>query len=105
MATLLPPGKQSYSDSAGLPLAGGKLYTYESGTTTPKATYSDAAGTVPNTNPVVLDARGEAVVFCFGSYTLVLKTAADVTVWTVDGVAAPAEAASLAAISADSTLR
>ncbi len=101
MATLLPPGKQSYSDSAGLPLAGGKLYTYESGTTTPKATYSDAAGTVPNTNPVVLDARGEAVVFCFGSYTLVLKTAADVTVWTVDGVAAPAEAAILAAVSTD----
>lgn len=96
MATLLPPGKQSYSDSAGLPLAGGKLYTYESGTTTPKATYSDAAGTVPNTNPVVLDARGEAVVFWSGSYTVVLKTAADVTVWTVDGVAAPPEAASIA---------
>ncbi len=101
MATLLPPGKQSYSDSAGLPLAGGKLYTYESGTTTPKATYSDAAGTVPNTNPVVLDARGEAVVFWSGSYTVVLKTVADATVWTVDGIASPAEAASVAAISAD----
>ena len=41
---------------------------------------------MPNTNPVVLDARGEATVFWAGAYKVVLNTAADVTVWTVDGV-------------------
>jgi hypothetical protein len=41
---------------------------------------------VPNTNPVVLDARGEAAVFWSGAYKVVLKTATDATVWTVDGV-------------------
>lgn len=85
-ATLLPEGKQSFQNSAGSPLIGGKLYTYDAGTNTPRPTYQDAAGTVPNANPVILDARGEATVFWAGSYKVVLKDAADVTVWTVDNV-------------------
>lgn len=44
---------------------------------------------MPNTIPVVLDARGEATVFWAGAYKVVLKTADDVTVWTVDGVQSP----------------
>ncbi len=65
----------------GLPLVGGKLYTYISGTTTPKATYSDAALSVANTNPIILDARGEAQVrLDSGAYTFVLKTPGDVQV-------------------------
>lgn len=86
MATLLPEGKQSFTTSAGVPLVGGKLYTYDAGTNNPRATYSDSAGTVPNTNPVVLDARGEATVFWTGTYKVVLKDALDNTIWTVDGV-------------------
>jgi hypothetical protein len=86
MATLLPNGKQSFTNSAGAPLVGGKLYTYDAGTNNPSATYQDAAGTVPNTNPVILDARGEALVFWSGTYKVVLKDAADVTIWTVDQV-------------------
>lgn len=86
MATLLPEGKQSFTDGAGMPLVGGKLYTYDAGTSTPRPTYSDAAGTIPNTNPVVLDARGEATVFWQGAYKAVLKDASGVTVWTVDHV-------------------
>lgn len=86
MATLLPEGKQSFQSSAGVPLVGGKLYTYDAGTSTPRATYQDAAGTVPNTNPVILDARGEATIFWSGSYKVVLKDAADATIWTVDVV-------------------
>lgn len=86
MATLLPEGKQSFANSAGAPLVGGKIYTYNAGTSTPRPTYQDAAATVPNTNPVILDARGEALVFWSGAYKVVLKDAADVTVWTVDNV-------------------
>lgn len=86
MPIILPQGKQSYFDSAGAPLVGGKLYTFEAGSTTPKATYTDAGGATPNTNPVVLDARGEATVFWSGQYKVELRTAADALLWTVDNV-------------------
>lgn len=73
--------------TAGVPLAGGLLYTYEQGTTTPKTTYSDSALSVANTNPIVLDANGEANVYLSGYYKMVLKTSAGVTLWTLDNVA------------------
>lgn len=77
---------QAFTD-AGAFAVGYKLYTYDSGTTTPKATYTDATLSSVNTNPVVLDARGEAQVWLgSGAYTFVLKDASGVTVWTVDGV-------------------
>ena len=87
MASLLPQGKQVYTDSAGDPLAGGLLYTYAAGTSTPLATYSSQAGTTPNANPVVLDSRGEATVFWSGaSYKVVLHDSADAPIWTQDNV-------------------
>ena len=61
--------------NAGVPAAGYKLYTYESGTTTPKATYTDQAGTIPNTNPITLDAQGICELWLgTGEYTLALYT-------------------------------
>jgi hypothetical protein len=84
MANLLPEGKQSFTNSAGAPLVGGKVYTYDAGTTNPRTTYQDAAGTVPNANPVILDARGEAVIYWSGTYKVVLKDALDNTIYTVD---------------------
>lgn len=77
---------QAFTD-AGAFAVGYQLYTYDSGTTTPKATYTDATLSSVNTNPVVLDARGEAQVWLgSGAYTFVLTDASGVTVWTVDGV-------------------
>lgn len=67
-------------DGNGDPLIGGKVYTYEPGTTTPKAAYTDAALTTPATNPVILDSNGEAVFFFDGSYKVNLLTSADVQV-------------------------
>ena len=88
MAVILAEGKQQYFDAAGDPLAGGQLWTYAAGTSTPLATYSDSAGTVPNTNPVTLDARGEAVVYWGAApYKVILKDAGGATIWTVDNVA------------------
>jgi hypothetical protein len=84
MASLMPNGKQQYTDANGAPLVGGKVHTYEAGTTTPKATYSDAGGTTPNTNPIILDARGEALIYWDGSYKVVVKDADDNTLYTVD---------------------
>lgn len=47
-----------FFDDAGVPLAGGKIFTYAAGTTTPQTTYTSRAGTTPNTNPIILDAAG-----------------------------------------------
>jgi microcystin-dependent protein len=52
-------------DSNGVPLVGGQLFTYITGTSTPLATYSDVNLTVPNSNPIVADGNGR-----FGSIFL-----------------------------------
>ena len=79
------PVMQVFKDD-GDPGAGYLLYTYEAGTTTPKTVYTDEACTVPATNPVVFDSRGEATIYYADEYKFVLKTDADVTIWTVDSV-------------------
>lgn len=89
MAILSPPPKAQFLDANGAPLAGGKVYTYQAGTTTPLATYTTAGGTTPNANPVILDARGEADIWYAPgvSYKVVLRTSADALIWTVDNIA------------------
>lgn len=73
----------------GTPLAGGKVYFYAAGTTTPQDTYTDQGGGTPNANPVVLDSYGRASIWLGSSaYKVVLKTSADVTIWTDDNVRA-----------------
>ncbi|MEN3973118.1 hypothetical protein WJS89_10600 [Sphingomicrobium sp. XHP0235] len=69
-------------------LNGGKLYTYEAGTSTPLATYQDLSGSTPNTNPVILDAAGTATVRLSNgvAYKLVLKNSDDVTLDEADNV-------------------
>lgn len=59
----------------GDPLAGGFVYTYESGTTNPKICWSDAAKTAPKTNPFVLDAYGESDVWLDGVYKIYITDA------------------------------
>ena len=50
-------GAQFFDDN-GSPLVGGKLYSYAAGTSTLLATYTTSAGTVANTNPIILNAGG-----------------------------------------------
>jgi hypothetical protein len=79
-------------DNAGVPLAGGLLYTYAANTTTPQNTYSDAAGASPNPNPVVLDSTGSATVRLDPTlaYKFVLKDSSGATtLWTEDYYQAP----------------
>lgn len=86
-ANLSSSPKLQFFDNDGNPLVGGKLYTYAAGTSTPLATYIDSSASTPNTNPIILDSRGEANVWLTSvSYKFVLKTAADATIWTVDNV-------------------
>ena len=53
----------TFQTATGQPLSGGCIYTYQGGTTTPQATYMDSTGSTPNTNPVVLDTTGSAVMW------------------------------------------
>ena len=87
--SILPyPRFKAFVTGTSDPLAGGKLYTYLPGTTTPTNTYTTSAGTVANANPVVLDANGEADVWFTGTIKLVLTDSDNVTVWTKDNVGA-----------------
>lgn len=88
-APLIPLLRQQIVNGSGAPYAGAKLYVYAAGTTTAQNSYSDSALATPNANPVVADADGR-----FGSiyldpalsYKFVLKTSADVEVFTQDNV-------------------
>jgi hypothetical protein len=47
-----------FFDNNGNVLSGGKLYTYEAGTTTPQTTFTSRSGAIANTNPIILDSAG-----------------------------------------------
>lgn len=79
-ATLLPNGEQTFVDQNGLPIAGGCVYFYQPGTATPKDTYLDAGAATTNTNPVVLDSAGRAIIYGVGTYRQVVQKASSGTV-------------------------
>lgn len=87
MATIAPVGRYYIYDDNGAPLSGGKVHTYDAGTTTPKATYTTQDESTANTNPVVLDADGGADIwFGDGGYKLLVTDSADVEVFTTDNL-------------------
>ena len=95
MAVLTPVAKMQFLDATGAPLVGGLLYTYAAGTTTPQASYTDSTGATANTNPVVLDARGEANVWlASATYKFKLASSDNTELWTVDNISAPTSALS-----------
>lgn len=98
---LSPLPIQKFFDNNGKPLDGGQLFTYVSGTSTKLATYKDQAGTL-NSNPIVLDFRGEANVWLDQTltYKFVLAPVGDTDpptkpIWTVDNISAAVTYASL----------
>jgi hypothetical protein len=95
MAVLTPSPKTAFVDAAGEPLVGGQLYTYIAGTTTLQATYTDSTAATANTNPIILDSRGEANVWLGGAiYKFILRDADGALIWTVDNISAPTAAVS-----------
>jgi hypothetical protein len=91
MATVINPFVAV--DGNGNVRANAKLYFYQTGTTTLQNTYADAALSAVNTNPVVADSNGLFPAIYLDdpptvvAYKGVLKTSADVTVWTADPIA------------------
>lgn len=97
ITTILTPSPvQRFVDNNGNALTGGKLFTYLAGTTSKVATYVDETGGTPNTNPIVLDSRGEANIWLQPgvAYKFVLSPSTDTDpptnpIWTVDNINAP----------------
>jgi hypothetical protein len=92
MAVLLSPvggAGWQFFDNNGAPLAGGLLYTYAAGTSTPLITYTSASGLIANANPIVLDASGRPpnqIWLTVAPYKLVLQTSAAVQIWSQDNI-------------------
>lgn len=80
-ASLLPNAMQTFFDNNGKPLTSGTVTFYIPSTSTLKATWKDAGETILNTNPVVLDAAGRAVIYGSGNYRQVLKDRNGNTIW------------------------
>lgn len=77
-----------------IPNAGGKVYTYQAGTSTPQTTYLDNNGTA-NANPIVLDAQGYCVM-CVPStpeLKIIVQDSLGNTIYSIDNVS-PAVTAS-----------
>ena len=72
----------------GTPAVGYKLYSYLAGTSTPTPLYTSQTQAAQHPNPLSLDGNGEAAIWLAPNvaYKLVLKTDADVDVWTLDGI-------------------
>lgn len=87
MAKLSPYAFFQELDNNGDPLSGGKLYTYEAGTSTPKVTYTTEDESTANPNPIILDSSGRADIWLdSGSYKFVLDDSNDVNIATVDNI-------------------
>ena len=77
-------------DSLGNILAGGQLFTYQAGSSTPLATYTTVNGTIANANPIVLGTDGkipsELWLQAGYAYKFVLQTATNTAVATYDNI-------------------
>jgi hypothetical protein len=80
-----------FFNNTGQPLAGGLIYTYAAGTSTPTATYTSSLGTIANSNPITLDANGRPpsqIWLTSGvRYKLILQDASAVQIWSNDNIA------------------
>lgn len=89
-AYLSPIGNEQQSDASGNPLAGGFIFTYLAGTSTLAATFTDAAGTIPQANPIVLNASGlpASPIYINGGQAMkfIIQNSASVTQRTIDNI-------------------
>jgi hypothetical protein len=79
-----------FFNNDGTVLAGGKIYTYAAGTSTPKTTYTTSAGNIAHANPIVLDSSGRVpggeIWLTAGTYKFSVFTSANVLIATYDNI-------------------
>ncbi len=83
MSSLIPNAEQQFFDLNGNPLAGGSVYFYQPGTLTPVNTYQNQALSILNSNPVVLDGDGKAIIWGADetSYRQIVQDSLGNTIW------------------------
>jgi len=93
MAVFLSPvggAAAQFFTNSGVPLTGGKLYTYAAGTTTPQTAYTSSSGVTAHTNPIILDSAGRVpggeIWLSAPPYKFVLNTSTDVLIATYDNI-------------------
>ena len=86
-----------FFNNDGTVLAGGKLYTYAAGTSTPKATYTTIAGNIAHTNPIILDSAGRVpggqIWLLSQLYKFAIYTSTNVLIATYDNISGDGAAA------------
>ena len=55
---IAPDARRQFLNASGVPYSGAKLFYYAAGSTTKQNTYTTSAGSVANSNPIVLDSAG-----------------------------------------------
>jgi len=78
--------RHRFYNNDGTLASGGKVYIYEPGSSTPKTSYTDYAGTAENTSPIILNAKGECDLWVSGPFKINLLQSDDtqVTGYPVD---------------------
>lgn len=100
VASILPPAATTFFNKAGVPLAAGIVYTYIPATTTIKTTWTSAAKSVANLNPIILDAAGRCVMFGEGSYRTIVQDSLGNQIWDLLTDDGPVSTAMLSIIAA-----
>jgi hypothetical protein len=99
---LSPMPRQCFNDSlaggplfGGQPLAGGKIFTYQAGTSTPQATFTDSGGLTPNQNPIILDGAGCSTIWLTSgsTYRFLAQNSNGVQEWVTDQVSGSSSSA------------
>lgn len=80
-ASWVPPGKQTFVDENGEPLVGGLVHMYVPGGSVRKDTWQDYDQASLNTNPIILDARGQCMIWGNGAYRQRLTDALGNEIW------------------------
>ena len=93
MAVFLSPvggAAAQFFNNDGIPLSGGKLYTYTAGTTTPQTAYTSSAGTIAHANPIVLNSSGRVssgeIWLIATPYKFVINDSASALIGTYDNI-------------------
>ncbi len=93
MSVSISPLPKLQFSQGGIPVAGGKVFTYQAGTTTKLATFTNSTGVTPNTNPIILDSQGQCDMWLTvgSAYKIVLSPSTDTdpptnAFWTEDNI-------------------
>lgn len=84
---LAPVAHLQFLSATGVPLANGKVFTYDAGTVNLRNTYKDSFGIIQNTDPIILDQGGYADIWLANqAYKFVVQNSLGAQQWSVDNI-------------------